>query len=208
MILSLSLLLLSSQAWADLSVKYHNKYGKIYEIHSQIGPDIAEYQPLIDALVKAKKGQVIYVVVMQNRGGYMRTLAKLTHYISQTKGAVIMEARGFIASAAALLVFQGDLVRINHDSQILFHNIRYFDKGRVVIPSRLDRNTPSKIYIYHSSLSWFARTRVAAMLTGDEWEKLLDGKDVIVRGERICNWGVKTRVIANRFKSCLTRGVK
>ena len=198
----------STTSLAALKTVKHKKYGQQFVIYQMIENDINIYRKLIKRLQTAKKGEVVYIVVRNNRGGYMRTLSQLTHHIASSKGTVIMEADGFIASAAALIVFQGDLVRINYSARLLFHNVRYQQGDKLVIPSRKNRDTPQKLWTYHTSLNWFKRTRVAPMLTNEQWEHLLNGKDVIIWGKRICKLGAKTRVIADRGNSCLTRGVK
>lgn len=198
----------SSASVAKLSVQKHKKYGRQYVIYDMVEMKIGIYNRLVRRLQTANKGEVVYIVVQNNRGGYMRTLASLVHHIERSRGTVVIETKGFIASAAALLAFQGDYVRINHDTKILFHNVRYKTRSGLVIPSRVNKNSPRKIYTYHASLNWFKRTRVATMLNREEWNQLLNGKDVIIRGKRICEWGSKTRVIANRNGSCLTRGIK
>ncbi len=192
----------------NLKVVPHKSLGKIYFIHTRITANISDYRELITDLQKARKGQIIYIIVMQNGGGYMNTLGTLTHHIRASKATVIMEARGFIASAAALVVFQGNFVKIRHKARILFHNIRYFRAGIKIVPHEGNKRGPRKLFTYQTSLSWFKATRVATMMTKKEWRKLIYGGDVVILGQRICSWGVKTRVLKDTAKWCLTRGNK
>ena len=209
-IISLILLFTSPVSIGKLAVKSHKTYGHIYVIYGQIESNPRVYRKLLTRLNRARRGERVYIIVRDNNGGYMNTAAVLTRHIRASKALVIIEGRGWVASAAAHILFQGDRVKIHHKSRILFHNIRYRGFfGKRVIPSSINRLGARKRATYQASLRWYGLSKTRGMLTSREWRRLLRGKDIIIRGKRLCTPG-KSHKILRKSKGgvCILRGSK
>lgn len=203
-------MLVCTSTMAALTVEKHERYEKQYIIHTNVGEHISTYQPLVDKLNNAKRDEVTLIIIKNNRGGYMHTLMQITNAIHRSDGLVFIRLKGYAASAAAFLLFQGDMATLPHTSGVLFHNIRYVNQdGKLVIPSKSNRATPYDVTVFNSTMSWFLKTGVRELLTKKEWHDLLDGKDIIIRGKRICTWAKVGNVLRNNpGEYCLVKGRK
>lgn len=199
----------------------NNPYSyKTYVIHKNVDEDIEVFRELLDALDNAKKGDIIFIELRHNNGGYITTMQEITKHMKNSLALVITKPTGYTASAAAYLTMQSDFVVMPHTTQMMWHT------GSVcfMFTNQCFRTSPSNPltwvpYLLRIQQMEYLHQQYFIMLPGgykiedpfrkpyvteEEWKILTSGWDLWKTGKAVCD-GQET--IANRlldaFKSVL-----
>lgn len=159
--------------------------------------------PLQTKLDNCKKNEVLNIQLVNNYGGYVYIYEDLRKKVRKANCMVVFEVEHLAASAAAMTLFMGDLVKVHRDSKILFHVIRYVDPetGETIIPTIHSKG------LYDIAMFTWSLTvleKIMPYTTPDEYKRMLEGEDIIISGKELCNRGVN--VIHRTSEYCLITG--
>jgi len=226
MILLWVIMAVSITANASLSFQLDRAGKLIYVLKDQVSLNNSKYLPLMRALESAKKGEVIKILIVNNRGGSVVTMNMITNKIKTSKALVKIYTDGYIASAAAYLAFQGDITYMPYRTRVLFHtgSVCLGEMCFRLAPS-IRHSMPSFYQYYLSSIKnqkWIYKPGLICLHPGmcmynpfkrtvvsrKYWEYFKTGEDAWTNGREICSnmrgWIKQTR---NGDKYCVMKGL-
>lgn len=87
------------------------------------------YRELLDILRKCSPGELVNVYI-NNYGGNLHTGIDLINAIKASHAQVVMHITGPIYSMAPLLALQGDKIKLENNSFMMFHDYSSFEMGK------------------------------------------------------------------------------
>lgn len=151
----------------------------VFILGGDIGLNSENYSSLVQALRKAKEGDKIYIVLLENEGGLANIGYNLHDEIMDCKGIVHTEARMWSASAALDVLFSGDYVYIpKHNSPQGFGvaHLSYVGSAyHKIRDPRTMQEDMEKMQFYRP------------FLTDEQWQRVCDGEDVNLFGKEMCS---------------------
>lgn len=136
---------------------------------------------VIDVLEKAKKGDIVQLVI-NSEGGYIDKGYSILLAMSKSEAEIhtyVIEA----VSMAAIIATAGDIVYTREDSVLMFHLVRttaclkYVLIGKYCILDLEEEAQQNYLEIFNLYSRPF--------LTDSEYEAMLDGKDIYITGKQV-----------------------
>lgn len=127
---------------------------------------------------------------LNNHGGSVAEGLRLIHVMENQfsgRSTVVLECNAL--SMAAMVFAKGDVRIIHPNSRIMFHNYLsgVFGKGGE-ITDRVEAENTNRDRLYKEVVA-------AGYLSEDEYTRMLDGKDIWLDAEQICERGLATHVL-------------
>lgn len=163
-------------------------FAKDYTMYIRGEMDVGSTKHIRYILNISNKDDVVYILI-NSPGGNVKELSDLLESIGSSKSKVVTVAANMAASAAGIVLFAGDEVRIGDQLFFLAHlPTRY--RGDTKIPTPIDH--PVKQWVVSAMDYFYGR-----YLTNAEVYYMLQGKDVVIPG-----FELKRRVEACKVKVC------
>lgn len=192
-IIALSIVLAVMLLYSELAEAQLHRYDNgEWVMRHEFEMGVKQYTPLVKALRYAKRGQVIRIAIVHNRGGYVHTLKYVTDAMQRSRATIRLRLVGYGYSAGAIILTYGHSVWIPKHSRILYHQISGDDGYR-------DRST------YRSSVAWHREARAFRFMTRSQQRAWHNGRDVIVKGYQMCKMA-GAKLVKNQ--GCYIRGIK
>src|SRR5690349_11023893 len=80
----------------------------------------------VQALRTAREGDVVYINIT-SPGGSVTSMEQVIKAMKETKALTIARVTKYAASAAAMIATKADILQVNPEALILFHDIRMMD---------------------------------------------------------------------------------
>lgn len=162
--------------------------------------------PVRDLIAKGTR-PVVEIVMEKNLGGYVDEQRETRKVIRNSKKTIVLVCQKECDSAAAMLLFAGDLAKIHKEATILFHNIRYYDKSldksAWIVPSLTYVKNDVDLYLLRESM--ITAERIRENLTMRQWYSMLDGNDVVLTGKELCS---QRETLVDNSEYCIVKGNK
>lgn len=143
-----------------------------------IGP-AALYTDMIHGIRMASEGEII-VMHLNMQGGNLGTGVQIINAIESSQAHVICSVEGEAHSLGTLIFLSGDEFVVHNNSMMMFHNFSSVVSGKGhEQKSRLEATT-----------AWFtemARKKYIPFLSEEEFQDMLDGKDLWMQSDEIRN---------------------
>ena len=190
----------------SLSVPADMHHTRIHYITGTMTSHLGKYYNLVKALRYATKGKTINVLVTNSPGGRISTYHYLHYKMKYSKGKVMVYTQGTVASAAAMISFSGDYMVVRHNTIFVFHAVRYYSNGKVIIPTPDNINTARKRRMFALTKMLFNRIG-RHNFTKRQWRGIMYGMDVYIGGKKFCKQAVKYKIIQKKTY-CVIKGLK
>lgn len=218
-----------SHATASYIETRDSKGNIIGVIHKNVDLDSSVFQPLIDRLNQAKKGDTVHILVLNNQGGYVSTMKEIITAMRASDARVVVRVKGYAASAAAVISISGDVLELPHAAELLWHTgsiclqedlclvinpqiqllgHRFEELYRTTVERDRPIYDPGYICIRPSSCM-VNPFKSKTFVSKEHWEHYKTGGDMWIRGKEVCEhakgWNKWTRY-GERY--CIIKGLK
>lgn len=173
-------------------------------------PNLIQLQYAIDVLNGAKEGELVFLEIKSNLGGYVSAWRELNEAINATKATVVTRLQRGAYSAGAMSMMSGDIAVFHAESVVMFHVFRNADQTFLLTkPSAL--TTPQRLAMYYFQLKIFEDLFLPYLTKEQQKQMLEQGKDIYIFGLQICQdakkLGKNTDIIIDlrtkRVKYCI-----
>lgn len=152
----------------------------VFILGGDMGQSGQNYSELIETLEHAHRGDKIYIIVEDNKGGWDADGKAIRAAIRGSRAIVTTESRGESSSAALHVLFSGDYVIIPKDDYVHVAHLKFI--GSMENPFRGWYNIPEEI----QRMSFYKR-----FLNPKEWQIFVDGGNAWLTGAGICRTAPK-----------------
>lgn len=162
---------------------------RVYFLEDRI--TLTGYRHIIRDLNRSRQSSSIFIIMRNNRGGYMDSGMEIVKAIKRSRAEVTTVSRGFVGSMAAILVMRGKIIEIEKDSKLLFH-----------FPGRFDDNgnrLTTNIKMGYDTMGPFMH-----IFTKDQVNKMKGSGDVLLTGRQLC--AILKNKIVDNVKLCKRKG--
>lgn len=156
---------------------FYNPQHNVFILEGSVGQSGENYYRLYQALANAEVGDKIYIILVNNGGGWAADGYAIRDSILHSDATVITEARGDVSSTALTILLSGDYIRIPKDKSVHVAHMQFI--GSMTNPIRLgfmkekDRREYPAIY--------------KKFLFPKEWDIIMSGGNAWVTGAGICH---------------------
>lgn len=171
--------------------------------YSRVPPGInpGGLQGAISKLHALRHYDTLYLA-LDSHGGSVDELTRFMKARNATKGTLICTVETISASASAMILQSCDKVYVRPHAQILYHMPRFMNSEKTPYGKKLEIHIisrKSKKFLMQLQYIYFKakmeQFKIHETLTEQEWNKLLDGEDIIISGKELAKRDKRVRVL-------------
>jgi hypothetical protein len=170
-------------------VLYSNAGAKTFDVTIEGQIDIGSVDEAVEVVEKSGLGDLIRIHI-KSPGGRTYEMLKLREAIQESDAFISCYVKDYAASAAANLLMTCDEYHVSATALILFHmgSVQFPDNpdgtpGKMLkITLKNALNNPGLRWIVDFTVADYTDVGIKCILTDDEWDKMLSGKDIRLDG--------------------------
>lgn len=140
-------------------------------LHEEVG-DLAKYYKL-NHMIRNGDPTDNFIIYLNNFGGNVHTGIEITNAVKASQSNIFTCISGPVYSMASLLALQGDMVYVEDDTFMMFHDYSAVEVGKgSEINAAVDNNKK-----FYYELCW---KMVKGFLTKKEFNAMMNGKDFYI----------------------------